>query len=159
MRTFASEAGFPNMHNFKVLNPTFDLSYNCVGWAVDDTNRWWWPIRYENEYWPFSVENSTPEVKNFDELFIQNAGAVVTNESPSRYISVEPGFVKLALFTADFNHPTHIARQMDTGKWVSKLGGDELLEHELDELEGGYYGTIKKIYKVPILKWKRIKLL
>ena len=43
--------------------------------------------------------------------------------------------------------PVHAARQLSTGKWTSKLGALEDIEHELDGLMGERYGKVGKILK------------
>ncbi|TAF36353.1 MAG: hypothetical protein EAZ69_10585 [Oscillatoriales cyanobacterium] len=43
--------------------------------------------------------------------------------------------------------PTHAARQLANGKWTSKLGWLEDIEHELDGLTGDRYGVVGQILK------------
>jgi hypothetical protein len=64
--------------------------------------------------------------------------------------SVEPGFEKVALFADPEGVPTHAARQLPTGRWTSKLGQSEDIEHELRALEGPIYGTVVAILKRPV---------
>ena len=45
------------------------------------------------------------------------------------------GVEKIALF-ADERGFTHVARQLESGRWTSKLGSDCDIEHELEALEG-----------------------
>jgi hypothetical protein len=43
---------------------------------------------------------------------------------------------------------THATRQLETGKWTSKLGNEEDIEHDLPELVGGgVYGEIALFMK------------
>ncbi len=42
---------------------------------------------------------------------------------------------------------TRAARQLPNGKWTSKLGRWQDIEHELDGLVGEMYGTVKQILK------------
>ncbi|MCI0637958.1 MAG: hypothetical protein L0Y72_23715 [Gemmataceae bacterium] len=52
--------------------------------------------------------------------------------------------------------PTHAARQLPTGRWSSKLGPSEDIEHDLHALEGEIYGTIAlKLAVVLTLDGKR----
>jgi hypothetical protein len=53
----------------------------------------------------------------------------------------EPGFEKIALFARD-GVPQHAARQLATGRWTSKLGAMEDIEHDLRDLEGTLYGSV-----------------
>jgi hypothetical protein len=61
----------------------------------------------------------------------------------------EPGMEKVALFADASGTPTHAARQLASGRWTSKLGEAEDIEHELRALEGEIYGTIALILKRP----------
>src|SRR5262249_38721988 len=56
--------------------------------------------------------------------------------------SLEPVYEKVALFADDLDHPTHVARQLPSGRWTSKLGRAEDIEHDLHELEGALYGGV-----------------
>jgi hypothetical protein len=42
---------------------------------------------------------------------------------------------------------TRAARQLPNGKWTSKLGRWQDIEHELDGLVGAMYGTVRQILK------------
>ena len=58
----------------------------------------------------------------------------------------EPGFERVALF-AHAGVPTHAARQLPSGRWTSKLGLREDIEHELHALDGDLYGSVVAIFK------------
>lgn len=62
---------------------------------------------------------------------------------------LESGFEKIALF-ADDNVPEHAARQLPNGRWTSKLGELEDIEHGLHDLEGVEYGKVVMLMKRPI---------
>jgi hypothetical protein len=53
----------------------------------------------------------------------------------------EPGFEKVALFARD-GVPTHAARQLLNGRWTSKLGLREDIEHDLHAVSGELYGSV-----------------
>jgi hypothetical protein len=61
--------------------------------------------------------------------------------------SHEPGIEKVALFADVAGTPTHAARQLASGRWASKLGEAEDIEHELQALEGEIYGTVALVLK------------
>ena len=63
--------------------------------------------------------------------------------------SLEPGHEKVAVFTNAAGAPTHAARQLLNGKWSSKLGKAEDIEHDLEALEGDEYGSVALIMKRP----------
>ena len=45
---------FPNLQpgEFYETSPKTE-DYNCIAWAADDQDRWWWPD--PNNYWPQEV--------------------------------------------------------------------------------------------------------
>ena len=49
---------------------------------------------------------------------------------------LETDFDKIAVFANDQGIPTHAARQLPSGRWSSKLGELEDIEHDLRDLEG-----------------------
>ena len=64
---------------------------------------------------------------------------------------VEAGVEKLALYADDDNEYTHVARQLANGKWTSKLGGLEDIEHELPEdVLCDDYGQVVALHEAPI---------
>ncbi len=61
--------------------------------------------------------------------------------------SPQPGYVKVALYGSGFTH-THAARQLPTGKWTSKLGKGEDIEHDTPgDVAGGVYGEVMEVMK------------
>ena len=65
---------------------------------------------------------------------------------PAADDSLEPGFEKIALYAVG-SSPKHAARQLPNGRWTSKLGPLEDVEHQLDALVGAWYGTVVRILK------------
>jgi hypothetical protein len=59
---------------------------------------------------------------------------------------VESEFERIALF-AKSGVPTHAARQLPSGRWASKLGMREDIEHDLHALEGDLYGNVVRLLK------------
>ncbi|MFM5979047.1 MAG: hypothetical protein ACKO9I_00565, partial [Sphaerospermopsis kisseleviana] len=64
---------------------------------------------------------------------------------------LETGFQKIAIYANSNKIPTHIARQLPDGKWTSKLGQDEDIEHNnLQGLTGNPgYGEVAFLMKKP----------
>jgi hypothetical protein len=67
--------------------------------------------------------------------------------------TVEPadfaaGFERVALYAID-RVPTHVARQLSSGRSSSKLGPQEDIEHELTALEEPAYGTVVAVLQRP----------
>ena len=128
---------------FRVTSPT-DRKYNCIAWAANDANDWWWPEgRAQDAVWPDSADREV------------TLGAFMAAFSAIGYIaggdeSLEPGFEKVAIFTDTAGMPTHAARQLPSGAWTSKLGNAEDIEHELRALESEVYGAVTLILKRPL---------
>ena len=59
----------------------------------------------------------------------------------------EPGWEKVALYAAADGTPTHAARQLSGGRWSSKFGRAQDVEHALRALEGADYGTVVRILR------------
>ena len=63
--------------------------------------------------------------------------------------ALEDGFEKVALYALP-SGVTHMARQLGTGRWTSKIGGLEDIEHESPaELEGVEYGDLAQYMRKP----------
>ena len=57
--------------------------------------------------------------------------------------SLEEGFEKVAIYESLSGYVVHMARQLRSGRWTSKLGGLEDIEHASPaELEGREYGDV-----------------
>jgi hypothetical protein len=78
---------------------------------------------------------------------LEEAFRALGYESCAMDAGLESGFVKVALYGSGFSY-THAARQLPNGKWTSKLGSGEDIEHESpDDVAGGVYGTVMSIMK------------
>lgn len=133
------ETKFPGLRNtnYKITSP-YDISYNCIAWAANETSKWWWPSPYS--YWPREVKKSLTI-----EVFCEAYGLLGFQLCDS--FELGPHEEKVALFTKSDNIPTHAARQLLTGRWTSKLGKNVDIEHELHALEGDLYGNVHTILK------------
>jgi hypothetical protein len=77
---------------------------------------------------------------------LETVGGYTKCDSPA----LEPGFEKLAIY-GDRLGFTHVAKQLPTGVWTSKLGAWEDIEHNNPEaLEGKSYGRVKAVIRRPI---------
>lgn len=131
---------WPNLaaSTYRITSP--DEYYNCAAWAVHETETgFWWPYDDGTHYWPDGCkkDNSLESmVEGFSTL-----GFELCDDS-----SVENDYVKLAIYADQFGQPKHVARQLPTGWWASKMGDSEDIEHELlEDVGGGWYGD-PKIY-------------
>ena len=69
----------------------------------------------------------------------------------------EEGYEKVAIYAGSYGEPTHAARQLESGRWTSKLGNLEDVEHaDLQALAGGVYGTVGLVMKRS-LQHKRVR--
>ncbi len=138
---------FPQLESapYQIKSPE-DVKYNCVAWAASpaEVRRRWRPAPSPFYYWP--VEPREETVAGFIRAFGRLGYAVCDTSD------LEPGYERLAIYADDANTPTHMARQLPSGRWTSKLGELEDIQHStLDQLSGSDYGRV-----VQILKRKRI---
>lgn len=123
----------PNLtaHNHRIAGPPTPR-YNCIAWAAGDDRENWWPAG--RGYWPPGVSRQLT-VPAFVAAF------ALLGYAPCRDAAMEPEFEKVALY-AKAGVPTHAARQMPDGRWSSKLGPAELIEHDApDDVSGPAYGA------------------
>lgn len=128
------EAEFPRMglDDFQETSEPDD-NYNCIAWAVGETDRWWSHV--DPYYWPSNAPKSS-SIGALVEVFL---GEGYENCKDSE---LEPRFEKVALF-AESGQWRHAARQLEDGTWTSKLGVFQDIEHKsLETLTGTYYGEV-----------------
>jgi hypothetical protein len=142
------ELVFPGLRGsgYQVTSPRADR-YNCIAWAADDVSNWWWPDepnQPDSSFWPPGVPRAHT-LDAFCEAFATLGYAVCDDEQP------EVGYEKVALFSVN-GEPTHAARLLTSGRWTSKLGPMEDIEHGLPDLEGDVYGTVTVLLKRAVRK-------
>lgn len=130
------EAAFPKLRRseYRITSPAAE-SYNCIAWAAGDTSEWWWPGDPATTFWPEGISREET-LDDFQEVFTKLGYAVCEDDT------LESGFERVALFADPAGSPKHAARQLDTGRWTSKLGLLEDIEHALRDLEGAAYGSV-----------------
>ncbi len=131
---------WPNLtdENHAITSPASD-NYNCIAWAYEVSNKWMWPGRLD-AYWPSSVAGRD-ELETIIRLYLDRGYERCASGER------EDGYEKVAIY-ADENGPTHAALQIDSGRWISKLGGLEDIEHDsLEGLEGESYGRASTFLK------------
>ena len=74
------------------------------------------------------------------------------------HAEVELGYEKVALFADAQGAPLHAARQLPGGRWTSKLGAMEDIEHALQDLVGTEYGSVVRVMKraVPVAPGEKV---
>jgi hypothetical protein len=129
---------FPRLteHNHRVSSPPA-IDYNCIAWSAGDTGHWWQP----GVYWPSKSPPGDYGIGILEQAF-QALGYVACEED-----QFEPGYEKVALYGSTLFY-THAARQLPDGRWTSKLGKAEDIEHEAPEdVAGGIYGEVVQYMK------------
>jgi hypothetical protein len=134
---------FPGLRpaRYWITSPN-DEDYNCIAWSVGNTRDWFWPSDPEFSIWPAAIPR-VETIAAFEALFASYGFALCSTEE------FEAGFEKVALFARPDGRPTHAARQLPNGRWTSKLGKSEDIEHDLRAIEGDVYGGVVRIYRRP----------
>ena len=115
--------------------------YNCIAWALGVTAPWW-GYQDPGDYWPPTLPHNQ-EIRTLMRLFASEGFTLCDDGAP------EPGHEKIALysFVGQF---THVARQLEDGRWTSKLGGREAITHPSpDDLARGVYGEVHCVMRRP----------
>ncbi|MDQ3635748.1 MAG: hypothetical protein M3405_14745 [Acidobacteriota bacterium] len=134
---------FPNIdiEGFKVTSE-LDFFYNCFAWAGEDNTRNWEP---GSRYSHWLTDNPAYTLENFIDNYSRIGYTELTKSS-----ALESDYEKIVIYVNDDGIPTHAARQLESGKWTSKLGIREDIEHSTPEcIESDEYGVIKVILKRP----------
>ncbi len=133
---------WPNLtdENHAITSPATD-NYNCIAWACELGDKWMWPGTLDS-YWPAGVVGRD-ELETIIQLYLDSSYEEC--ESGER----EEGYKKVAIYVNQ-NGPTHVALQLDSGHWTSKLGRLEDIEHDTPEtLEGDFYGRAIILLRKP----------
>jgi hypothetical protein len=135
---------FPGLRpgTYLVTSPV-DGDYNCIAWSVGNTHDWLWPGDPAVSVWPAEVPHEET-LTAFEILFGRYGFVACATEE------LDPGVEKAALFATADGFPTHAARQLPSGRWTSKLGKSEDIEHDLHAIEGEVYGGVLRIFRRPI---------
>lgn len=129
---------FRNARSVAITSPA-TREYNCIAWAMGDASRWWWPIGFGDPYWPPGVMRELSR-RSFEYAF------VACGYAPCADGVLVPGVEKVCLYEKEAM-PTHAARQLPTGRWTSKLGPDEDVEHDIADLAGRRFGRAAAWYE------------
>lgn len=139
---------FPNLtgDNYEVTSEAVSR-YNCVAWAVGSSHHWWEAIRMRGFYWPPGIPFNDL-LSTWTSLFELHGFQVCENERP------EPGWEKIAIYVDSEGTPQHVARQLPSGEWTSKLGELEDIRHKtLTALESEDYGNATTFLKKQRPDW------
>ena len=133
------EEDFPNLDADNHRDTSLpDGLYNCIAWAAGIDNDWWDPAR--KHFWPANVPRDYKVTSLI--LAYESVGFVLCGDD-----SQEEGFEKVAIYAID-NEYTHAALQLESGKWTSKMGPDEDIEHDTPHnLAGPCFGQVTAFMK------------
>jgi hypothetical protein len=125
--------------NHQVTSPP-SRAYNCIAWSAGDTEHWWEP----GVYWPVEVPPNDHGIGVLEQAFRALGYETCAHDR------LEAGFEKVALY-GDRLFYTHAARQLPSGKWTSKLGRSEDIEHDSPaDVAGGVYGSVAQFMRRPV---------
>jgi hypothetical protein len=134
---------FPRLKddNHRITSPE-TRDYNCIAWAAGDMQNWWQP----GVFWPVEATQDDYGIAALIQVFR------AMGFEPCESGDSEPNFEKIALYN-NGRFYAHAARQLSTGKWTSKLGRTEDIEHDApDDVAGGVYGDVSQFMKRLVTK-------
>lgn len=132
---------FPNLNasNHRVTSPPTP-AYNCFGWAIGGTEILIGP--QAGYVWPSEAPLNF-KLESF-EVALAKFGFERCDDG-----SLEAESSKVVLFGSTA-YVEHAARQLPDGRWTSKLGREEDIEHDSpDAVAGGVYGPVLAFYRKP----------
>lgn len=125
-----------------------DPDYNCIAWAAEDTDNWWWPpVHQPDVYWPDGVPREETTAA-FIEAY-RTVGYVPEDEVPGG--SEITG--RVAIYCKG-GVPAHAARQHEGEMWTSKLGPYQDIRHRLRDIEGREYGYVEAV----VVRYRKLGL-
>lgn len=134
----------PNLKDFsKTSEP--DPFLNCFAYAYGATHGWFDPQYHEIDVdigitWPLPSSYGLT-IQSFIELF-ESIGYEICEDG-----HLEARYEKVAIY-ASGSDPRHAARQMENGRWRSKLGKFQDIEHATPEEVSCYdYGEVSVFMK------------
>lgn len=126
---------FPKCSNsHSRITSSHSNDYNCISWAAKDDHFWWDPNIDYGYYWPrHAIREGS--LKGWQSAFSSIGYQVcATGDFDFEY-------EKISIYAKE-GEPTHAARQLPNGKWTSKCGRLQDIEHLLEDLEGLEYGMV-----------------
>lgn len=109
--------------------------FNCVAYALEFENKDWDMLVFAKIY-NLDKTQLDHSANGYAKIFSEKFGFEKCDNP-----NLEEGFKKIALYENNEGDFTHIARQMESGKWTSKMGNYEDIEHyDLIGISGNFYG-------------------
>lgn len=132
--------------HFKITSP-YDENYNCIAWAAFHTDYWLWPpggFRLDGVsfYWPTGVPKDD-KLSSFIRMYETYEYTLCDSWE------LEEGHRKIAIYVkTDGITVTHASRQLKDGRWTSKLGKENDIQHGNPySIEGIAYGRVGAFMK------------
>lgn len=117
-----------------------DPRYNCFGWAAFGNESIYMAPVPPGYFWPEGVPRNC-KLESVVQAFT-SLGFVPCDNG-----ELEHGFEKIAIY-ATSGYAEHAARQKPNGRWTSKLGEEQDIEHDAPECAaGGVYGEVARYLK------------
>jgi hypothetical protein len=127
---------------FRIVGPAND-KYNCVAYVLGDSENWW--STNDGHKWHPDVDprhGMHDSLDSYVELFRKYGYEDVLRpfQLQREYTQPEEGYERIAIYgrwrETGHHQFSHVAKSLPNGKWASKVQASELIEHELDALEG-----------------------
>jgi hypothetical protein len=131
-----------------VVTSKATVTYNNIAWAADEDSRVWEPdLTLGRCYWPPGIPKERT-LDAFIRLFMSMGYEIALNNEHG----LESGFQRIAIYIDSRDRPSHVARQLPSGKWTSKLPNREDIQHDSPAcLEGIHFGYVVRTMRRPIL--------
>lgn len=122
-------------------------NYNCIAWALYDTKQWWWPTPRYGVYWLPGLPRDNKRETVIRTFEIHGYTKCDSSEP-------EKGYEKVALYEHPDSGIEHASRQLQDGKWTSKLGEWEDIKHNTPQsVCCEDYGEVVQILKRARPEW------
>lgn len=122
-------------------------AYNCIAWALHDTQQWWWYTPHYGCYWPPGVPRDN-RLETVVKIFEIHGYTKCSTDLP------ETGYEKVAIYEHRDFGVQHAARQLQDGGWTSKLGEWEDIKHRTPQsILCDDYGEVVQIMKRRRKEW------
>lgn len=119
-------------------------SYNCFSWVIGRKDVGIWPDSVGETRWIRGL-------KRVESVEAIAEALRVFGFEPCEDRNFERAYLKVLLMAKGPEEPTHLAFQLPSGLWSSKLGGSHDIEHAADGLCGDYYGDVVGFFRRPAL--------
>jgi hypothetical protein len=109
--------------------------YNCVAYALGVENKDWDMLVFAKMF-GLNKNDLDHSANGYAIIFREKFGFEICQESEK-----EEGFKKIALYENNEGDFKHLSLQLENGKWTSKMGVYEDINHrDLNSISGDFYG-------------------